>query len=90
MGNAYDHSASASAADMLRAAAVRDRYLGPTDASLHRSGFNSMVFVCLMTPAIVLLLVRLSGRITALQSAALRSSPVVPHVPNPAVSPPMS
>ncbi|MEU1193839.1 DUF4328 domain-containing protein [Streptomyces sp. NPDC005859] len=49
--------AAAAVADVFRAAAVRDHYLRPTDASLHKSGFISMVFVNLMTLAIVLFLV---------------------------------
>ncbi|MCX5256922.1 DUF4328 domain-containing protein [Streptomyces canus] len=47
-------------ADAFRAAAVRDHYLHPTDASLHRSGFISMIFVYLVTVAIVLFLVWLA------------------------------
>jgi hypothetical protein len=47
----------AAVADVFRAAAVRDRYLHRTDASLHKSGFISMIFVYLMTLAIVLFLV---------------------------------
>ncbi|WP_405820333.1 DUF4328 domain-containing protein [Streptomyces sp. NBC_01390] len=41
---------------MFRAVAVRDQHLHRTDASLHRSGFVSMVFLYLMTAAIVLFL----------------------------------
>ncbi|KUN29824.1 hypothetical protein AQJ23_03520 [Streptomyces antibioticus] len=52
--------AVAAVADAFRAAAVRDHYLRPTDASLHRSGFDSMVFVNLMTLAVVLFLLWLS------------------------------
>ncbi|MFC7263986.1 DUF4328 domain-containing protein [Streptomyces lutosisoli] len=48
---------AAAVADVFRAAAVRDRYLHRTDASLHKSGFISMIFVYLMTLAIVLFLV---------------------------------
>ncbi|NEB00489.1 DUF4328 domain-containing protein [Streptomyces sp. SID13726] len=47
----------ATVADVLRAAAVRDDYLHRTEASLHSSGVISMVFVYLMTLAIVLFLV---------------------------------
>ncbi|MGW9031911.1 DUF4328 domain-containing protein [Streptomyces sp. NPDC055722] len=47
-------------ADVFRAAAVRDRYLHRTDASLHKSGFISMIFVYLMTLASVLFLVWLA------------------------------
>ncbi|MFJ9024090.1 DUF4328 domain-containing protein [Streptomyces sp. NPDC102259] len=49
--------AVAAVADAFRAAAVRDHYLRHTDASLHKSGFISMVFVDLMTLAIALFLV---------------------------------
>ncbi|MGV9567743.1 DUF4328 domain-containing protein [Streptomyces sp. NPDC003480] len=52
--------APAAVADALRAAAVRDHYLHPTDASLHKSGFISMIFLNLMTLAIVLFLVWLA------------------------------
>ncbi|MFJ1805664.1 MULTISPECIES: DUF4328 domain-containing protein [unclassified Streptomyces] len=52
--------AAAAVADVFRAAAVRDHYLRPTDASLHKSGFISMIFVNLMTLAIVLFLVWLA------------------------------
>ncbi|WP_043669252.1 DUF4328 domain-containing protein [Streptomyces xylophagus] len=52
--------ATAAVADVFRAAAVRDHYLHPTDASMHRSGLVSMVFVYLMTLAIVLFLVGLA------------------------------
>ncbi|MGW2939912.1 DUF4328 domain-containing protein [Streptomyces sp. NPDC001156] len=50
----------AAVADVFRAAAVRDRYLHRTDASLHKSGFISMIFVYLMTLASVLFLVWLA------------------------------
>ncbi|MGW5481521.1 DUF4328 domain-containing protein [Streptomyces sp. NPDC004008] len=52
--------AAAAVADAFRAAAVRDHYLHHTDASLHESGFISMIFVYLMTLAIVLFLVWLA------------------------------
>ncbi|MFF4396697.1 DUF4328 domain-containing protein [Streptomyces sp. NPDC001480] len=52
--------AVAAVTDALRAAAVRDHYLHPTDASLHKSGFISMIFLYLMTLAIVLFLVWLA------------------------------
>ncbi|GAX58540.1 hypothetical protein [Streptomyces olivochromogenes] len=44
-------------ADTFRAAAVRDHNLHHTDASLHKSGLISMIFLYLMTLAIALLLV---------------------------------
>ncbi|MEU6251963.1 DUF4328 domain-containing protein [Streptomyces sp. NPDC047043] len=47
----------AAVADVFRALAVRAHRLHPTDASLNRSGFASMVFVYLTTAAIVLFLV---------------------------------
>ncbi|MFG2133849.1 DUF4328 domain-containing protein [Streptomyces sp. NPDC048751] len=47
-------------ADVFRAAAVRDHYLRHTDVSLHQSGFISMIFLYLMTLAIVLFLVWLA------------------------------
>lgn len=50
----------AAVADVFRAAAVRDHYLHGTDTSSHESGFVSMVFVYLMTLAIVLFLVWLA------------------------------
>ncbi|WP_333737214.1 DUF4328 domain-containing protein [Streptomyces sp. IBSBF 2806] len=49
-------TAAAAVADAFRAAAVRDHHLRPTDASLHRSGFVSMIFVYLMTLAVALFL----------------------------------
>ncbi|NEA63329.1 DUF4328 domain-containing protein [Streptomyces sp. SID12488] len=52
--------AAAAVADAFRAVAVRDQYLHNSDASPHRSGFNSMIFVYLMTLAIVLFLVWLA------------------------------
>ncbi|MFF5494311.1 DUF4328 domain-containing protein [Streptomyces aquilus] len=52
--------AAAAVADAFRAAAVRDHHLHPTDASLHRSGFTSMLFVYVMTLAIVLFLLWLT------------------------------
>jgi len=52
--------AAAAVADVFRAAALRDHYLHPTDASLHRSGFISMIFLYLMTVATVLFLVWLA------------------------------
>ncbi|MEV0906181.1 DUF4328 domain-containing protein [Streptomyces hokutonensis] len=52
--------AAAAVADVFRAAAVRDHYLHRTDASLHRSGSISMVFVYLMTVTIALFLVWLA------------------------------
>jgi hypothetical protein len=52
--------AAAAVADVFRAAAVRDHHLHGTDASLHRSGFISMVFLYLMTLAIALFLVWLA------------------------------
>ncbi|MGW3102435.1 DUF4328 domain-containing protein [Streptomyces sp. NPDC001100] len=52
--------ATAAVVDVFRAAAVRDHYLHRTDASLHRSGLISMIFVYLMTVTIVLFLVWLA------------------------------
>ncbi|MEU2423224.1 DUF4328 domain-containing protein [Streptomyces sp. NPDC007851] len=52
--------AAAAVADVFRAAAVRDHYLHPTDASLNRSGLISMIFVYLMTLTTVLFLVWLA------------------------------
>ncbi|NEC85310.1 DUF4328 domain-containing protein [Streptomyces sp. SID12501] len=49
--------AAAAVVDAFRAVAVRDQYLHKSDASLHRSGFVSMVFLYLMTLTIVLFLV---------------------------------
>ncbi|MCX4996591.1 hypothetical protein [Streptomyces longwoodensis] len=49
-------TAVAAAADVFRAAAVRDHVLHATAASQHRSGLVSMVFVDLMTVAVVLVL----------------------------------
>ncbi|MEV0734411.1 DUF4328 domain-containing protein [Streptomyces sp. NPDC050549] len=52
--------ATAAVVDVFRAAAVRDHYLHRTDASLHRSGLISMIFVYLMTVTIALFLVWLA------------------------------
>ncbi|MEU0411267.1 DUF4328 domain-containing protein [Streptomyces griseorubiginosus] len=52
--------AAAAVADAFRAVAVRDHYLHPTVASLHRSGSVSMIFFDLMALAIVLFLVWLA------------------------------
>jgi hypothetical protein len=52
--------AAAAVADVFRATAVRDQHLRHTDASLQESGFISMIFVYLMTLAIVLFLVWLA------------------------------
>ncbi|GAA3885270.1 hypothetical protein MBT84_45800 [Streptomyces sp. MBT84] len=52
--------AAAAVADAFRAPAVRDHYLHPTDASLHKSGFISMIFLYLMTLATALFLVWLA------------------------------
>ncbi|MFE9127379.1 DUF4328 domain-containing protein [Streptomyces sp. NPDC007148] len=52
--------AAAAVADPFRGAAVRDHYLHHTDASLHNSAFISMIFLYLMTFAIVLFLVWLA------------------------------
>ncbi|MET7694569.1 DUF4328 domain-containing protein [Streptomyces sp. NPDC005483] len=52
--------AAAAVADAFRAVAVRDHYLHPTDASLHRSGLISMIFLYVSAPAIVLFLVWLA------------------------------
>jgi hypothetical protein len=52
--------AVAAVADVARAAAIRDHHLHHTDASLRTSGFVSMIFVYLMTLAIVLFLVWLA------------------------------
>ncbi|MGW1159205.1 DUF4328 domain-containing protein [Streptomyces sp. NPDC002513] len=51
---------AAAVADAFRSAAVRDHYLHHTDASLHKSGFISMIFLYLMNLAIVLFLVWLA------------------------------
>ncbi|MFI0813715.1 DUF4328 domain-containing protein [Streptomyces echinatus] len=48
--------AAAAVADVFRAAAARDHHLRHTDASLHKSGFIFMIFLYLMTLAIVLFL----------------------------------
>ncbi|WP_055530425.1 DUF4328 domain-containing protein [Streptomyces graminilatus] len=52
--------AAAAVADAFRAVAVRDEYLHPSAASLHTSGFVSMVFAYLMTLTVVLFLVWLA------------------------------
>ncbi|MFF7279634.1 DUF4328 domain-containing protein [Streptomyces griseorubiginosus] len=52
--------AAAAVADAFRAVAVRDDYLHPSAAALHRSGTLSMVFVYTMTLATVLFLVWLA------------------------------
>jgi uncharacterized protein DUF4328 len=52
--------AATAVADAFRASALRDDYLEHTDASLSKSGFISMVFVYLMTLAVVLFLVWLA------------------------------
>ncbi|MDX2546071.1 DUF4328 domain-containing protein [Streptomyces sp. WI04-05B] len=49
-------TAATAVVDVFRAVAVRDQHLHPSDASLHRSGVVSMVFLYLMTAAIVLFL----------------------------------
>jgi hypothetical protein len=49
--------ATAAAADVFRGVVLRAHRLHPTEASLSRSGFASMVFVYLMTAAVVLFLV---------------------------------
>ncbi|MEU9240839.1 DUF4328 domain-containing protein [Streptomyces sp. NPDC048385] len=61
-------TAAAAVADVLRAAVLRDHYLHPTDASLHRSGLISMLFVYLMAVTTVVFLVWLArSRRTAQQ-----------------------
>lgn len=68
--------AAAAVADAFRAAAVRDHYLHHTDASLHKSGFISMIFLYLMTLAIVLFLVWLArSRRNAQELSPLASVP---------------
>lgn len=52
--------AAAAVADVFRAAAVRDHYVHPTNASPHKSGSISMIFLYLMSLAIVLFLVWLA------------------------------
>ena len=49
--------AAAAVADVFRVLALRAHELHPTNASLNRSGFRSMVFVNLMTAAVVVFLV---------------------------------
>jgi hypothetical protein len=66
--------AVAAVADAFRAVAVRDHYLHHTDASLHKSGFISMVFAYLMTLAIVLFLVWLARSRRNAQKLSLRAS----------------
>jgi hypothetical protein len=66
--------AVAAVADAFRAAAVRDRYLHRTDASLHTSGFISMIFLYLMTLAIVLFLVWLARSRRSAQELSPRGS----------------
>jgi hypothetical protein len=61
-------------ADAFRAAAVRDHYLHHTDASLHESGFISMIFLYLMTLAIVLFLVWLARSRRNAQELSPRAS----------------
>ncbi|WP_327692663.1 DUF4328 domain-containing protein [Streptomyces sp. NBC_00459] len=48
--------AAAAAADAFRVVAVRDQYLHQSDASPHKSGFISMIFLYVMTLATVLFL----------------------------------
>ncbi|MGW3283202.1 DUF4328 domain-containing protein [Streptomyces sp. NPDC001002] len=68
--------AVAAVADVFRAVAVRDHYLRPTDASLNKSGSTSMVFLYLMTLAIVLFLVWLArSRRTAQELSPQASLP---------------
>jgi hypothetical protein len=67
---------AAAVADVFRAAAVRDGYLHRTDASLHKSGFISMVSIYLMDLAIVLFLVWLArSRRNAQELSPLASVP---------------
>ncbi|MGW0870986.1 DUF4328 domain-containing protein [Streptomyces sp. NPDC002740] len=67
-------TAVAAVADAFRAAAVRDQYLHHTDATLHRSGFVSMIFLYLMTLAIVLFLVWLARSRRNAQELSPRAS----------------
>jgi Domain of unknown function (DUF4328) len=68
--------AAAAVADAFRAAAVRNHYLHHTDASLDRSGFISVIFVYLMTLAILLFLVWLArSRRTAQELSPSASVP---------------
>ncbi|MFF3875106.1 DUF4328 domain-containing protein [Streptomyces sp. NPDC001978] len=66
--------AVAAVADAFRAAAVRDHYLHHTDASLHKSGFISMIFVYLMNLAVVLFLVWLARSRRNAQELSPRAS----------------
>jgi hypothetical protein len=66
--------AAAAVADVFRAAAVRDHYLRHTDESLHESGFLSMIFIYLMTLAIVLFLVWLARSRRNAQELSPRAS----------------
>ncbi|MFF4821936.1 DUF4328 domain-containing protein [Streptomyces sp. NPDC001312] len=66
--------AAAAVADTFRAAAVRDHYLDHADASLHKSGFISMIFIYLMTLAIVLFLVWLARSRRNAQELSPRAS----------------
>ena len=66
--------AVAAVADVFRAASVRDHYLHHTEASLHTSGFVSMIFVYLMTLAIVLFLVWLARARRNAQELSPRAS----------------
>ncbi|MFF7171790.1 MULTISPECIES: DUF4328 domain-containing protein [Streptomyces] len=59
--------AAAAVADAFRAVAVRDHYLHPTVASLHRSGSVSMIFFDRVNLAIVLFLVWLARSRSAAQ-----------------------
>jgi hypothetical protein len=66
--------AAAAVADVFRATAVRDHYLRHTDESLHESGFISMIFIYLMTLAIVLFLVWLARSRRNAQELSPRAS----------------
>ncbi|MFI7503899.1 DUF4328 domain-containing protein [Streptomyces sp. NPDC049687] len=72
--SAQTATAAAAVADVFRAAAVRDHYLRHTDASLHESGFISMIFVYLVTLAIVLFLVWLARSRRNAQELSPRAS----------------
>jgi hypothetical protein len=61
-------------ADAFRAVAVRDRYSHHTDASLHESGFISMIFLYLVTLAIVLFLVWLARSLRNAQELSPRAA----------------
>ncbi|MFI5681528.1 DUF4328 domain-containing protein [Streptomyces cellulosae] len=67
--------AAAAVADAFRAAAVRDHYLHHTDASLHKSGFISMIFLYVSAPAIVLFLVWLAQSRRNAQELSPQASP---------------